>query len=276
MQIGAAAPALIDELLALADATPAGIEQQRTYTTLAMTYRLANNLAHKLGFLDLSLLAMHQMEQAAKRADDPYLPVVVTHYRSNYMLHHGAYDLALRDVATQERLLEDPARHGDLHALSLLGTMHLKAAVLHSRQRGHTSAQDVQSRLNEARSAARATAGQPDPYGLAFGPINVEIHATSTRLDLGDVGAAVEHGETVRLPAGWALNRASHHHMDMARAYEKLGRREQALHSLAQARAAAPAQTRYHPTTRETVLSLLRSRGTPPAQLSSYARWVGV
>lgn len=277
MDIGGAAPTLIDELLTLIETSHPGPDQQRVYAVLAMTYRLANNFAHKLGFLDLALMAMHRMEQAAQRADDPYLPVVVTHYRSNYFLHHGAYDIALRDVGAMERLLEDPARRGDLHALSLLGTMHLKAAVLHSRQRKQTSASDVSARIAEARQVARKTAGQADPYGLIFDQVNVEVHATSTRLDLGEVGAAAEHGEReVRLPDGWALNRAGHHHMDMARAYEKIGKRESSLGSLVQARSAAPAQTRYHPTTRETVLALLRGRGAPHPELTRYARWVGV
>jgi transcriptional regulator with XRE-family HTH domain len=276
MAIGTEVPALIDELLHLADTAPPGSGREQAYDTLAMAYRLSNNFAHKLGFLDLALLALDRMEQAAARGNDPYLPVVVCHYRSNYFLHHGAYDVGLRDVGAMERFLADPVRRGDMRALSAMGTMHLKAAVLHSRQRKASSTADVDARIQEARQVATHTADAPDPYGLIFDQTNVEIHATSTRLDLGDIGGAAEHGEQLQLPSGWALNRAGHHHMDMARAYEKGGRRDDSLGALMDARAAAPAQTRYHPTTRETTLSLLRCWRTPPPELHSFARWVGV
>ncbi|MEV1006142.1 helix-turn-helix domain-containing protein [Streptomyces sp. NPDC049881] len=275
MSIGAEAPSLIHELLALIDGA-AGRGRQLAYDTLAAVYRLAHALVYKLGFLDLSLLALDRMDQAADHSTDPFLPVVVTHYRANYYLHHAAYDIGLRDVARMEGLLEDPARAGDARALSALGTMHLKAAVLHSRRRAPTSAADVASRIKEARKLARQLAEEPDPYGLVFDPHNVEIHAVSSLLDLGDVGRAAEDGAELHFPDGWAMNRSAHHHMDMGRAYARLGRPDDALAALVDARAAAPAQTRYHPTTRETVLDLLRRRGGPDRQVAAFARWVGV
>lgn len=276
MNIGVRAPALIDDLLTLIEQTPAGRRREQTYDALAMTYRLARCFSHKLGFLDLALLALDRMEQAAERGGDPFLPVVVCHYRSDYFLHHGAYSVGLRNVASMERLLEEPVRRGEPRAMSAQGTMHLKAAVFHSRERKSSSAADVEARLGEARDMARRTAEHQDPYGLIFDTYNVEIHATSTRLDLGDPGGAAEHGGTLSLPDGWAMNRAGHHHMDMGRALEKAGHREDALRALEEARRTAPTQTRYHPTTRETVLALLRGRGTPSTQLRAYARWVGV
>ncbi|MFE0688425.1 helix-turn-helix domain-containing protein [Streptomyces xiamenensis] len=276
MTIGTTVPALIDELLHLANTVPEGRERELIHGTLASAYRLAHAFVYKLGFLDLALLALDRMQQAVAHGPDPYLAVVVCHYRSNYFLHHGAYDIGLCEIAGMEGQLADPVRRGDPRALSALGTMHLKAAVLHSRRRRPTSAADVTDRIREARELAERLAGHPDPYGLTFDRPNVEIHATSTSIDLGDVGGAAEHGEQLRLPTGWALNRSGHHHMDMARAYEKLGRPADALRSLIEARAAAPAQTRYHPTTRETALALLRRRRSPSRELSGYARWAGV
>ncbi len=276
MAIGTKVPAVVDELLHLIEEVPAGIERQRTYGMLAQAYRLAQNFTHKLGFLDLALLSLDRMEQAASRSDDPYLPVVICHYRSNYFLHHGGYEIGLREVSAWMRRLEEPVRQGDLRATSAMGTMHLKAAVLHSRRRRLTSPDEVSTHIGEARALARNTAGQPDPYGLIFDAHNVEVHQTSTQLDLGNPAAAVEHGLSLKLPNGWAMNRAGHHYMDMARALERIGRRDAALKNLVEARAAAPAQTRYHPTTRETTLALLRGRGAPSPKLSEYASWVGI
>ncbi|MBB1245216.1 helix-turn-helix transcriptional regulator [Streptomyces durbertensis] len=274
--IGSEGPALIGELVTIADTTPPGPDRQRVYSALAIMYCLARYFTHKLGFLDLGLLALERMEAASALSADPYLPAVVCHYRSDYLLHHGGYDIGLRQVALVERMLEEPSRRGNVRAQSLLGTMQLKAAVIHARRRGGSSAVDVRGRIREAQQVAHRIKGQPDPYGLVFDEVNVGIHQVSTLIDLGEPGQAVEYGERLRLPSGWALNRQGHHQMDMARAYEQLGRADKALHALISARDAAPAQTRYHPTTRETVLALLRRRGTPSPQLRAYSRWLGI
>lgn len=276
MAIGTAAPTLIDELIQIAHVVPSGRQREDAYYTLAMVYRLANSFAHKLGFMDLSLLALDRMESAAAQSGDPFLSTVVTHYRGDYFLYHAGYEIGLRSITATEKVLDESARRGDMRALSAMGTMNLKAAVMHARKSSPTAAADSKARITEARKIAARTSGQPDPYGLVFDRLNVEIHATAISIDLGEVGTAVETGEKVALPEGWALNRAGHHHMDMARAYERTGQNDKALSALMRARTAAPAQTRYHPTARETVLALLRGRGTPARELTSYARWLGV
>lgn len=276
MPIGTHIPGILGELIQAATDTPEGEVRERTHHALALAYCLARYFAHKLGFIDLGLLALDHMEQAIEHADDPWLSAIVCHYRCDYLVHHGAYDVGLREIGRMERLLESPARRGDGRALSALGSMHLKAAVIHSRERKPTSASDVRSRVDEARRVAGQTAGRPDPYGLVFDRVNVDIHSASTRLDLGDLGGAIEQGEKVRLPEGWAANRAGHHRLDMARAYGKAGRRQDSLQALYRARTTAPAYTRYHPTTRETTLALLRGHRTPPVELKRFARWVGV
>ncbi|MCE7081130.1 helix-turn-helix domain-containing protein [Streptomyces sp. ST2-7A] len=276
MVIAAEAPALVDELLLAADRAPAGREREKTYRALADTYRLARSLLGKLGYTDLGLLALDRMQQTIPHAGDPYLQVVVCHYRGDYFLHHGAPEIALREIGAMERMLEDPVRRGDVRAMSVRGTMWLKSAVLHSRSGRSGAAGEVTGRVSEARALAGRLAGRPDPYGLVFDEMNVQLHEASTQLDLGETGRMVELGERVRLPEGWARNRAGHHHMDMARAYEVVGQRERAVSELVAARQAAPAQTRYHPTTRETVHALLRKRRSPEPALQAVARWVGV
>ncbi|MCE7081422.1 helix-turn-helix domain-containing protein [Streptomyces sp. ST2-7A] len=276
MPIGTEVPGLIDELLVVVDRVPEGREREAAYRVLADAYRLARSFAGKLGFTDLSLLALDRMQQTIPHAGDPYLSAAVVYYRSEYFLHHGFAEIALREISRVERFLEEPVRRGSSRAVSVRGALYLKSAVLHSRTGAPGAAGEVAARIGEARGLAARLAGCPDPYGLIFDSTNVELHAASTQLDLGEVGRMVEMGEGIRMPAGWAKNRESHHHMDMGRAYELMGRREDALAALERARHAAPAQTRYHPTTRETVHALLRARGTPSAKLRGYARWVGV
>lgn len=64
--------------------------------------------------------------------------------------------------------------------------------------------------------------------------------------------------------------------MDLGRAYAVLRRHDQALQALTQARRLAPQQTRFHPTTRQTVEHLLATRRRLPEPLARYARWVGI
>ncbi|GAB3115605.1 hypothetical protein GCM10027160_23180 [Streptomyces calidiresistens] len=276
MVIAAEAPALIEELLLAVDGAAAGREREETYRVLADAYRLARTLLGKLGFTDLGLLALDRMQQTVPHTGDPYLQAVVCHYRSDYFLHHGAPEIALREIGAMERMLEDPVRRGDERAMSARGTLWLKSAVMHSRFGKVGAAGEVTARIAEARALAGRLAGRPDPYGLVFDELNVRLHEASTQLDLGETGRMVELGERLVLPEGWARNRAGHHHMDMARAYEVVGRREEAVAELVAARHAAPAQTRYHPTTRETVHALLRKRRSPEPALQAVARWVGV
>ncbi|MFR9675809.1 helix-turn-helix domain-containing protein [Streptomyces sp. TR02-1] len=275
MSLGVKVPAVINELIEHVHDAPSLHRREQAYGTLAQAYRLANCFAHKLGFLDLSLIALDRMQMAAEQSSDPYLPTVVTHYRSDYFLHHGAYDLGLRGIRAMERLLEDGVRRGDPTATSAMGTMHLKAAVLHSRQRRDSARDDAFARIAAARDLAGKLTG-PDPYGLIFDQHNIDVHDTSIRIDLCEPGQAVETGETVRLPKGWARNRSAHHYMDMARAYEKIKLHEESCQALFKARRLASDQTRYHPTTRETVLALLRRNGEPHKRLKDYARWIGV
>ncbi|WP_173019476.1 helix-turn-helix domain-containing protein [Streptomyces alkaliphilus] len=275
MPIGVEVPGLIDELLVVVDRAPEGQEREAAYRALADAYRLARSFVGKLGFTDLGLLALDRMQQTIPHAGDPHLHTAVAYYRSEYFLHHGFPEIALREIGQVEGALDEPVRRGDPQAASVRGALHLKSAVLHSRTGKPGAAGEVATRIEEARQLAARLPG-PDPYGLIFDPTNVELHAASTQLDLGEVGRAVEMGERIRMPVGWAKNREGHHHMDMGRAYELVGRREEALAALVRARDATPAQTRFHPTTRETVHALLRARGTPSAELRSYARWIGV
>jgi transcriptional regulator with XRE-family HTH domain len=276
LAIGVHGPALLEELVTLAAGQTAGRRRERAFAALASMYCLARYFTHKLGFIDLGLLALEQMEQAALHAGDPCLPAVLCHYRADYLLHHGGYDRGLREVERMEAVLAGAVRRGDRDALSVQGTLHLKAAVTHARRGGAGAAGAVRERIEAARAVARRRGDARDPYGLIFDARNVAVHEVSTRIDLGDPAGAVAVGEALDLPAGWALNRRGHHLMDMARAYEQVDARDEALSALISARDAAPAQTRYHPTTRETTHALLRRRGEPSRELRSFARWLGV
>jgi XRE family transcriptional regulator, fatty acid utilization regulator len=184
MTLGVRVPALIDELIEHVHGAPSAQRREEAYSHLAEAYRLGNCFAHKLGFLDLSLIALDRMQSAAIRSSDPYLQVVVTHYRSDYFRYHGAYDVGLRGIRAMELLVEEPAQRGDPKALSALGTMHLKAAVLHSRQRRQSAASDAFARIAEIRAIRR----------FALSELGGRAHASAGQLSRIEVATRPSRG----------------------------------------------------------------------------------
>ncbi|MEU9338753.1 helix-turn-helix transcriptional regulator [Streptomyces sp. NPDC048290] len=274
-EIGSRLPAIIEELIHAAHMAPAGRKRERAYWLLASAYRLAYTFTQKLGYTDLGMTALERLEVAGSRSGDPCLAGTVSACRSVFFLHSGAHDLGLADVRRVQTQLEESAVRGERRAIYMMGHMHLKAAVLHARKGTVGAAAAATGHVQAACEYADRLPPGFDPYGMIFDSTNVELHNVSIHADLGNFGTAVEEGEKVAFPHAWAKNREAHHHMDMASSYERLGKRKKALSSLLQARSAEAVQTRYHPTTRETVLALLRVRGTPSPELHSYARWVG-
>lgn len=149
-EIGPHLPALIDELLYATKADKADVERREAYRLLASAYRLAYIFAHRLGYPEIGLLALDRLDIAAGRSGDPYLGGVVAHCRSNFFMYNGASDIVLADLRAVERTVEAPARAGDQRATSVLGSLHLKAAVLHSRRRLPGADQTAEAHVKEA------------------------------------------------------------------------------------------------------------------------------
>jgi hypothetical protein len=95
-------------------------------------------------------------------------------------------------------------------------------------------------------------------------------------MELGNHGAAIELAKRVNTPSDYPPDRIGHHHIDTARAQLLTGDNDGAMTSLLKARQIAPQKTRYHPSVRETVASLVHASRHAPDNLIGYATWVGV
>jgi hypothetical protein len=126
-----------------------------------------------------------------------------------------------------------------------------------------------------ARDLAPA-AGDADPYALAFNPSNVEVHAVAVAVELGDYDEAVRRGAGLVLSPALLPERHAHHGIDLARAYAATGRWRRALDTLLDAERLAPLMVRYHPSSRDTVASLLSSARVPPEALTAFAKRMGL
>ncbi|MFE2999811.1 hypothetical protein ACFXG4_33020 [Nocardia sp. NPDC059246] len=132
----------------------------------------------------------------------------------------------------------------------IAGYSHLAGAINDARKLSCSGAMEHITAASEF--AART--GETDLYMTSFGPLNVQFHRHAIELESGDPHRAAIEGAQPSIPASHsALNRAGHHWQDNARAWLLSGKPDRALAALNKARAAAPQQTRLHPSVRETL-----------------------
>ncbi|MGD6761339.1 helix-turn-helix domain-containing protein [Streptomyces sp. BH097] len=262
-----ALPRLIAELTTAAHRHPS----TELWRALASAYRTAHDVAVKLGFLDLSTIALDRMDWAARHASDPLLAAVRQYMRGLVYFREGEHTIGLRLVAAGHDVLGQAEPTAE--ALAVEGQLHLGATVIAARAR---DAATVELHLEEARAIAGRTGDASEVHWLSFGPANVAVHEISALGELRKYGQAVEKARHVTLPTTWATSRRAHFLIDRARSQMETGRCEAALKSLLQAREVAPQQTRYHPGARETIQGLVHQQRRTPDTLGHMAAWVGL
>lgn len=260
-------PGLILETTTAAHATPS----DRAWTVLASTYRSAYDVCAKLGYQDLSALALDRMAWASERGSDPIVASIRQYLRGLAYLRAGEYRTGRRLVAVGAAMaaLADPGRERDV----VTGQIYLGGAVLAARDKDGDAAEGF---LAEASKLAKRTGEATRVHWLSFGPFNVAAHQVSTLVDQNLYAKALDVAKTVTMPADWPASRAAHHRAEIARAQLWTGRADEALRSLQEARNMAPQQTRYSTTVRDTVSGLLAAKRAAPNTLSNYAAWVGM
>ncbi|MFI0894906.1 helix-turn-helix domain-containing protein [Streptomyces sp. NPDC020983] len=262
-----AAPDLIAELTAAAHTTPS----TELWRALASAYRSAHDITLKLGYHDLSSIALDRLGWAADRASDAQLGAIRQYRRALAYRREGATTIGLRLVASGHRMLDqaDPGRE----TAAVRGQLHLGAAVIAARAR---DASLVTAHLEQAGAlTGRAGTGSEAVHWLSFGEANVALHTMSTDIEMRRYDAVLRLARTVR-PATMPASRRARFLVDRARAELETGRTDASLASLVEARRVAPEQTRYHPSTRETISGLVHAARRAPETLSGMATWVGL
>jgi transcriptional regulator with XRE-family HTH domain len=236
-KVGAALPGLIAELQrAVLEASDAG-EQHRAAGMLAMTYRGANTLAHKLGYVDLSLTAMERMERAAEDSGDPLLVATADYLRAAALARIGDGKAALRLLHQQINNL-DPwvTREGeeDLAMVAVLGALQMRAGVIAASM---ADADRAVEHLDEAARLAEWSGPDRVFYETTFGPVNVQLHRLAAEVDLAHPGHAIQAAADVHLPDGMARERKAYYWIDRARAHLLAGDLDGVEQALYEARA---------------------------------------
>lgn len=262
-----ALPGTITELTHTAWATPS----TELWQALASTYRTAHDITVKLGYYDLSAVALDRMAWAAERASDPCLGAVRQYMRALVYFREGEYTIGQRLVASGHGIVvqAEPTRE----ALAVTGQLHLGASVICARAEDQAA---VDRHIREARDIAKRIGDASDVHWLSFGPANVALHRMSAAVEMGQYDEALKQARKMRLPASLATSRRAHFLIDTARTEMETGLTEKALQHLVEARKAAPEQTRYHPGARETIRGLVHTARRMPDTLNYMAAWVGL
>ncbi|MGY3679778.1 hypothetical protein ACVWXU_003401 [Streptomyces sp. TE33382] len=257
----------------LAELTTAAWRAQSTelWQALASAYRTAHDIAVKLGYYDLSSVALDRMDWAAQRASDPCLAAIRQYMRALVYFREGEYTIGQRLVAAGHHIVGAADRTRE--AVAVTGQLHLGTSVIAARADQRHA---VDMHIAEAKRCADRTGEAPEVHWLSFGPTNVALHRMSAAVEMRHYDEALKQARKIKIPAGLATSRRAHFLIDRARSEMETGRTEAALGSIIDARHAAPEQTRYHPGARETITGLVHLSRRTPDTLGHMAAWIGL
>ncbi|MFD7897570.1 helix-turn-helix domain-containing protein [Streptomyces sp. NPDC059743] len=262
-----ALPAVITELTSTAWGTPS----TELWQALASTYRTAHDVSVKLGYYDLSAVALDRMDWAAQRASDPCLAAIRQYMRALVYFREGEYTISQRLISVGHHVL---AQAGDTRETqAVAGQLHLGATVIAARARNESA---LASHIGQAAEIADRIGDASDVHWLSFGPTNVAMHKMSAAVEMRHYEDALSQAGSIHLPADLATSRRAHFLIDRARSEMETGRTEAALKTIVKARRAASEQTRYHPGARETISGLVHHSRRTLDTLTNLASWIGL
>ncbi|WP_427919942.1 helix-turn-helix domain-containing protein [Streptomyces sp. cg40] len=260
-------PDLIAELTHTAWSTPS----TELWQTLASAYRTAHDISVKLGYYDLSSVALDRMAWAAERASDACLGAVRQYMRALVYFREGEYGIGQRLITSGHAVVGQADKTRE--ALAVTGQLHLGGSVIAARAEDETG---VGGHLAEADRIAKRIGDASEVHWLSFGPTNVALHQMSAAVEMRRYDDALKQARKIRLSSQLATSRRAHFLIDQARTEMETGHTEAALKSLVEARRLAPEQTRYHPAARDTITGLVHLSRRTPETLSHMAAWVGM
>ncbi|MFF4523463.1 helix-turn-helix domain-containing protein [Streptomyces bluensis] len=253
-------PDLFRESRALAEVAT-GHEREEAFAIYAVCCKFAHTAAHALGHPELIAMACERAAWSAGLSGDPVIPAVADWMRvwDMWATADWADAITLSDKAISS--VQRDHDRGDPLAIRAWGSLQLRAAI--SAARGGRKA-EAKERIGHAKAAAKRIAAPSSPpvydrHSLTFSPGNVQIHAISVALEMGQQGEALRISKRTTPETIEALpkSRQGHHHMDLARAYMWDGSRDRALKELETAERLAPQLIRNHPIARSTLRSIV-------------------
>jgi transcriptional regulator with XRE-family HTH domain len=250
----AALPGLLQTAQELEDrAARRGEDRHDCWAVSARTHHLAATTLAKIGESDISWLAAERAMQAADSSDDPLVLASAARSGTHALLANGRYEAAMQLGDATANWLAPRVADSDPSALSLLGMIHLRAAVAAARHQDRPTATRL---LDRAEELADDLGSDENYWQTGFGPTNVLLHLLSIELDLDNIAYVVENGRinVDHMPQ----ERSVSHRIDFARALSLAGHGDEAFAELRTAERTSPQLVRNNPRVRETLRDLTK------------------
>ncbi|MER5464098.1 helix-turn-helix domain-containing protein [Streptomyces sp. NPDC002668] len=260
-----ALPALLQTAQELEDRAARREEDRHDcWAVSARTHHLAATTLAKIGESDISWLAAERAMQAADASDDPLVLASAARAGTHALLANGRYEAAMQLGDATAHWLSPRIAESDPAALSLLGMIHLRAAVAAARHQDRPTATRL---LNRAEELADDLGSDENYWQTGFGPTNVLLHRLSIELDLDNVAYVVENGRinVDHMPQ----ERSVSHRIDFARALSLAGHGDDAFAELRKAEGTSPQLVRNNPRVRETLRDLTKKSPVTAGSRSS-------
>lgn len=247
-------PGLLQTAQELEDrAARSAAERRGCWAASARVHHLAATTLAKIGESDISWLAAERAMRAADESDDPLVLASAARSGTHALLANGRYDDAMELGHTASVWLSTRVEESDPAALSLLGMIHLRAAIAAARHQDRATATSL---LNQAEALAGRLGSDENYWQTSFGPTNVVLHRLSAELDLDNISYVVEYGQidVDHMPP----ERGVSHRIDYARALSLAGQGDNAFEELLTAERASPQLVRNNPRVRDTLRDLIK------------------
>lgn len=236
--------------------TAAEDQRGELYLLLSRTYQALSAAFVRQGEADAAWVAADRAVFAAERSGDP-LHVCASVFR---MVQAFVRLRSLGQAEHAARTAIDALRGqgGDSPpALSVLGSLHLALALVHARAGSRTEAKQE---IGKARVIAGRLGENRNDFNLEFGPVNVEIQAVSTAVDLGDAGEALDVGLDIDAN-DLSPERQARLLMDLGRAHAQRRHGGEALDCLLRAETIEPEMIQTHQAARAAIRELVLVAG---------------
>ncbi len=270
--IGERLPTLLADLR-LAAHTTSGQDREQVMRQWAQAFGAARGFTQNLGYFDLSTVIANHYDTIAAASGDPLCMTLGITKHAQDLVAVGRHDQAQQLLQQARDQLEPLLASNAPEVLSVFGYLHLRSALATARAADPVRTDE---HWREAAAYAARLDGEPNHYGLWFGPSNIGIWGVGLAVELVDGPLAIRRGKQLTISPALPPARLGHHYIDLARAQLLTGHRQASLVSLQSARRISPQQTRYHPMVRETIAGIAHAERRSTESLRNIAAWVGI
>ncbi|MER6139516.1 helix-turn-helix transcriptional regulator [Streptomyces sparsogenes] len=260
----------------IADLRRAAADSSHTSTVvglLATVYQTSASLLLKLGDVGHAWMAVGRAMAEAERCGDPVVLASSVRVHAHVLARDKHTSQAVTLVRHTADQLTGAYDRRSPHYLAALGLMLLRGVTAASNAGDRAATQDF---LREAAEVARyVTLDRPEAWAN-FSPTNVELHAVSAAVALGDAGVALETARPLMRRSIPVPERRAALWVEAARAYSQQGRLADGYRALRVADSCA-AQDIRRPAVRELVADMAaRDRRRAVPELHHFCRQLGV